>query len=391
MVLKLLAQQTTENGKWKPLSIADIPLTADYHKVPDEILERTTTMVVAALQQQTPWQDQQVKIDDKSIALVNLAAMHLLWDWLHTQGQAELAHNIQPYGTSILQPARLQSADYGIAQRNQIFHDIGNDNEQLWIGHKRKSSSRRWKLSKVDNIITLLRKESEGGEFEISSILQGDNIKIFEDQIIVFRDGVVSIYKKPDKNNLGEFPLLWEFQCDIDTVEKVASFTTKTWWSMHRITGKKKNQDSVAEEKKVTLCFNREHPKLSYTTGSRRHIINGNAFTIDSTKGQIAILASWKIQKIGCRQSSGIVRLPNGEQYFEFTQRGLSMRLGFSDGSPVVSVERDSWWHIYENAVRDIIPHKNTFDIDKEREEIIVVTEWGERRVPFTEILKMLS
>jgi hypothetical protein len=380
-VLRLIIKQLVVNEKeWRALSPIELKSVAS--RIPsDEEIGKMYPLVVELIKEHQRSVGGNVSEDSgKDIlekkpihpllrALVSQACMQLLANQLHKHGElAQYIHDKPDLSIRILhQPERLIIFEHAIIPTNRIFHNLGDENTQLWTGHETENKHISSKWARNDNIIVLLERDPETKNFTINPILQGENIKIFEDQVLVFQDGMVSLYSKPDENNPNEFPLLWEFQCDIDTVEKVASFTTKTWWSMHRITGKKKNQDNVVEEKKVTLCFNREHPKLSYTTGSRRHIINGNAFTIDSTTGQITILASWKIQKIACRQSSGIVRLPNGEQYFEFTQRWLSMRLGFSDGSPVVSVERDSWWHIYENAVRDIIPHKNTFDIDKEK------------------------
>jgi len=59
-----------------------------------------------------------------------------------------------------------------------------------------------------ENIITLLRKDSENGDFKITAVLQGQNIRIFEDQILVFNHGKISIYSKPQTDSLENFELL---------------------------------------------------------------------------------------------------------------------------------------------------------------------------------------
>lgn len=63
---------------------------------------------------------------------------------------------------------------------------------------------------------------------------------------------------------------------------------------MHRITGTKNIQEKDEETKSITqsitLCMNDDRPELSFTTQSKRFLINGNAFTLDTTNGAIVVL-----------------------------------------------------------------------------------------------------
>lgn len=70
--------------------------------------------------------------------LVSRACMELLANQLHTHGElAQYIHNHTDLGIRTLhQPERLTMFEHGIIPRNRIFHDIGDENTQLWSGHE---------------------------------------------------------------------------------------------------------------------------------------------------------------------------------------------------------------------------------------------------------------
>ncbi len=390
MVVKLLAQSIRQNGKWKPLSIKDTLLTAGQHPTEAQI-QKITTIVTQILQLQTEWKKLSEFADPESLSLVGTACMHVLWDWLHARWQIELAHYIHNTTHISPQPTRLDLLDRGIIPANRIFHDIGNENTQLWSGRetKRKYTWLRW--INDDNIIALLQKNSGESHFQIKPILRGQKIKILEDQVLVFQDGNIYVYHKPDKNNPSEFPSLWEFPCDINVVQNVTSSKKKTWWSLYQITGTQKNEVTTRKKNNMTLCINEQYPSLSYTTDSEGYDINGNTFTVDNTRKQFIILAQWKIQRIAFREIVGIVKLPNGEQHVDFIQRWLHMRLSFSGSTPVVSIETESGWRVYENAITETSPEEDpasTFSIDEWARELVIDTWWKIKRIPLDEILE---
>lgn len=64
---------------------------------------------------------------------------------------------------------------------------------------------------------------------------------------------------------------------------------------MYRITGTKtienENEESTSITQKMTFCMNPRNLQLSYTTTSKRFIMDGQGFTLDTTHGVIIVLA----------------------------------------------------------------------------------------------------
>lgn len=139
---------------------------------------------------------------------------------------------------------------------------------------------------------------------------------------------------------MSNFILLWEFECDFESIEKWESLTTKTLWNMHRITGTKnmetKDEERTSITSSMTLCVNEDYPSLSFSTHSKRFIMNGNAFTLDLTKNIICVLAHWKIIEIPYTSIWKIIKEGDGNEYFTFNKDGIDRKLTFSDGKPEI-------------------------------------------------------
>lgn len=150
------------------------------------------------------------RIHDSMRNLVSRACMELLANQLHKHVElAEYIHSHPDLSIRILnQPERRSIFEHGVIPGNRTLLDIGDANTQFWTGHDTQKRHISSDGVKKDNILMLLERNTESDNFRISSILHGENIKIFENQIIVFRDSVVSIYKKPDNNNPRNLTLL---------------------------------------------------------------------------------------------------------------------------------------------------------------------------------------
>jgi hypothetical protein len=81
---------------------------------------------------------------------------------------------------------------------------------------------------------------------------------------------------------------------------------------------------------------NLEKPDLSYVTPSKRFVMNGNVFTLDTINGLILVLANWEIIEIPYTSVGEIVKEPNGQEYFTFHQNGEEKKLIFSGWKPEV-------------------------------------------------------
>lgn len=405
----IIKWSVSKQKKKKPLAPEEIVTIAN--RVPSEELIKEISPLVIELIEEHAWREtllleeadatkppEKIVIHPLMRQLISQACMQLLANELHTH-HAELAqfvHDNTDLSIRILhQPERLIIFEHAIIPTNRIFHDVGDENTQLWTGHETQNKHISAKWTRHDNILVLLKRDPETKNFAITPILQGEDIRIFKDQILVFRKGIVSVYGKPDKNTLDKLPLLWEFACDIDSIENVTSFKEKTWWYLHQMTGTKKSQDNTMLEKsEMTLCLNERHPSLSYTTDSERYVINDIPFTIDTTRRQFVILAQWKIQRIAFREILEIVKLPTGGWCVDFMQRWLHMRLAFSGSTPIVSVETESGWRVYKNAVTESIPEEDpasTFSIDEWTQELVIDTWWKTKRILLGEILEAFS
>lgn len=314
-------------------------------------IEKISPIVIELMQEHSQtwnhqWEDSEKDVAKMPIhpmmrALVSQACMELLANQIHAHVElSQYIHDNTDLSIRTLhQPERLNMFEHGIIPKNRIFHDIGDKNAQIWVGHEalRKHISSKW--VKHDNIITLLRKESENKDFTITVLLRGQNIKIFEDQVLIFRDGKIHVHSWPD-TEIDNLPLLSEFFCDFESIENIESLNTKTGWCMHRITGTssiaEKDEESTSVTTSMTLCVNYDDPSLSFSTHSKRFVINGNAFTLDTTKKVISVLAHWEIIEIPYSAVGKIVKEPNGQEYFTFHQNGEEKKLIFSDWKPQI-------------------------------------------------------
>lgn len=171
------------------------------------------------------------------------------------------------------------------------------------------------------NIIVLL-KNNQGSQ-DVKPILRGKSIKIFGDQVLVFQDEKIYVHNGPEMG-IDDFPLLSEFPCDFESIENIEYLKTKSEWHMYRITGTKNieevNEESTSITSSITLCVNEDSPELSYSTTSKRFLMGGNGFTVDTTNGVIIALTRGNTVRIPYSEIHGMKKEGNGEEYFVFNQ-----------------------------------------------------------------------
>lgn len=343
MVLRLLAKETRQQNEWKPASIREAVLTADRHPTIAQ-LDKVSALVLDILNEHMVWiESNESSVDHESRSLVGRACMHLLWDWLHARWQRELAHYIHNSNHISSQPARLHLLDHGIIPDNRILHTWGDENTQLWSGNDTQRKY-RWKWHKWDSVIVLLKKEKEGADFKVNIALRGQKNHIAETHILNFTDTDIEVYDNNPAylDEESHFLLYWKFPCEIGQIETIEpAVKTKNWWYMYRVTGTKtienQNEESTSITQKMTFCMNPRNLQLSYTTTSKRFVMDGQGFTLDTTNGVIIVLAQWDTVRIPYSKIIGLKKEWNGQEYFVFNQDWVQKKLTFSGGEPEVS------------------------------------------------------
>lgn len=343
MAIRLLWQETIQNGKEKPVSIRDTLITAS-HK-PNEIqIQRTREIVERVLQEHFKnWRTNNL-VDQESYWVISRACMHLLGLWLKKRWQWKLAHDIHdaPYSNSLLQAERLALLDRGIIAENQIFHVLSNEHTQIWSGHETQRKY-VWK-SRPRNILAQVTKREWGiQKADIFPLLRAESIHIAKNHILGFSGRKIEIFDKPssDDNDNYNITTLFLLDCSIGNIENIEGpLSVRTWWDLYRITGKQTKEDGTKESttitQKITLCVNLEKPGFSYVTPSKRFLVNGNVFTLDTAKNMICVLAHWKIIEIPYTSIWEIIKEGDGNEYFPFTQNGIDKKLTFSSGEPEI-------------------------------------------------------
>lgn len=110
-------------------------------------IEKISPLVVQLIQEhargstsltETETETPKKRIHDSMRNLVSRACMQLLANQLHTHGElAQYIHDHIDLSIKTLhQPERLTMFEHGIIPRNRIFHDLGDEDIQLWSGHE---------------------------------------------------------------------------------------------------------------------------------------------------------------------------------------------------------------------------------------------------------------